>query len=36
MYLPDFGGWQRPGKNGQEAGTTGLSEPITALWVSSS
>ena len=33
VYLPDFGNWQQPSKNDKEAGTTGLSEPITALWV---
>ncbi|HJP74226.1 MAG TPA: hypothetical protein VJ914_08160 [Pseudonocardiaceae bacterium] len=33
VYLPDEGGWQYRSENGQVAGTTGLSEPITALWI---
>jgi hypothetical protein len=34
VYLPDFNGWQRPAAiDGQVAGTTGASEPITALWI---
>jgi len=33
VYLPDYGGWQYRSENGQQAGTTGVSEPITALWI---
>jgi hypothetical protein len=33
VYLPNNGGWQNVSRNGQEAGTTGLGWPITALWV---